>query len=98
MIFSGQSFGEQAGSTSAAAMPSAECLMVDIKAHAGNAGNVYIGRAGEVTKPGGTTDFTSGYPIAAGEEKRFWVPSGNLDYLGYICDNAGDSFSYLIHK
>lgn len=84
--------GERAGAASATQMPTQACKTVLIKAKGDNATNVYIGKAG-VTVPGETTDTTSGYPLAAGHELRLFI--GNLNEVYYICDAAGDAFSYL---
>jgi hypothetical protein len=93
--------GELAGSTTAAQMPSVSGSMVRFKARDDNAGNVYIGYSG-VTKPNGSTDTTTGFPLDAGDDSG-WVPfssavtSGdNLNDFYYICDNAGDDLIYWV--
>lgn len=85
--------GEVAGSATAAVMPTIPCSAVMFKAASDNAGVVYIGGAG-VTAKDGTTDATTGYPLAAGEETG-WIPVDNLNRLYRICDNAGDDLLYL---
>jgi hypothetical protein len=85
--------GEVAGSATAAVFPTVECEMVNIKAHADNAGNVYIGKAG-VTVADGTTDTTTGFQLDAGQETG-WLPITNLNKLYRICDNAGDDVTYI---
>lgn len=79
---------EIAGATSATVMPSAVAKFVKFKALGDNAGTVYIGVAG-VTKADGTSDDTSGWPLAANEEYGP-VPCTNLNNFYRICDNAGD--------
>ena len=64
------------------------------KAVNSNAGDVYIG-ASTVTVVDGTTDTTSGYELAAGEETG-WLPVNNLNLFYRICDNAGDDLTYLV--
>ena len=93
--------GEVAGSTSAALLPNVPCRLVVIKALSDNAGNVYIGGVADngtanVTVPGGTTDTTSGMPLAASESVTLYVD--NLNKMSYICDNAGDDFAYIVHR
>ena len=85
--------GEVAGSTSASQFPNITCRMVRFKAHADNAGKVYIGGSG-VTKVDGTTDTTTGYQLSAGEETP-WFPVDNLNRFYRITDNAGDDVTYL---
>lgn len=85
--------GEIAGSAAAAVMPTIACTLVNFKAIASNAGNVYIGAAG-VTIPNGTTDATSGWELDAGQETG-WIPVDNLNKFYRICDNAGDDLVYL---
>lgn len=60
-----------------------------IKALAANLGKVYVGYSSGVTKTDGTTDSTTGYQLAAGEEK--WCFVDNLSRIWIICDNAGDN-------
>lgn len=85
--------GELAGSATALQMPDVECHAVMFKAVSSNAGNVYIGAAG-VTAVDGTTDVTTGWELAAGEETG-WIPVDNLNRLYRICDNAGDDLVYI---
>ena len=85
--------GEVQGSATAAVFPSLPCQMVMIKAVSNNAGDVYIGVAG-VTVVDGTTDTTSGWELASGQETG-WIPVDNMDKLFRICDNAGDDVVYL---
>ncbi len=85
--------GELAGSATAAQMPDVGCRLVMFKAAASNAGNVYIGGSG-VTVPDGSTDTTTGWELAAGEESG-WLPVDNLNRFYRICDNAGDDLVYL---
>lgn len=82
-------FREKSGSTSAVQLASAECSTVNIKALADNAGKVYVGNSSSVTKADGTSDDTSGWPLAAGEFTG-WMPAANLNEIWIICDNAGD--------
>lgn len=68
------------------------CSTVLIKAEVANAGNVYIGKSGATKDP--TTDtVTCGYQLDAGQEVRLFV--GNLNEIYYVCDNAGDDFTFL---
>jgi len=85
--------GELAGSATALVMPTVTCRMVNFKAVASNAGNVYIGGAA-VTKVDGTTDVTTGLELAAGQETG-WLLVDNLNRFYRICDNAGDDLTYL---
>ena len=85
--------GELEGSASAVQMPDITCNAVGFFALTDNVGNVYIGGSG-VTVPDGTTDTTSGVPIAPGGQMQF-IPCGNLRMFYYICDNAGDDLVYL---
>lgn len=85
--------GELAGSTSAVQMPNIACRMVRFKAHADNAGNVYIGPAG-VTIVDGTTDTTTGLQLDAGDDTGF-IPIANLNLLYYISDAAIDDLTYM---
>jgi hypothetical protein len=85
--------GELAGSAVAAQLPDISCQMVMFKALGSNAGDVYLGGAG-VTVPDGTTDVTSGWELAAGEETG-WLFVDNLSKFYRICDNAGDDLVYL---
>ncbi len=85
--------GELAGSATALVMPSIAVHLVNFKAAASNAGNVYIGSSG-VTVVDGTTDTTSGFELGAGEETGF-IPVSNMNKFYRICDNAGDDLTYL---
>jgi hypothetical protein len=93
--------GELAGSTSAAQMPSVSGSLVRFKARDDNAGNVYIGYSG-VTKPNGSTDTTTGFPLDAGDDTG-WLPlpsavgaGNNMNAFYYITDNAGDDIIYWV--
>lgn len=88
--------GEVSGSVAAKQLPDVQVLpgMVYLKAATDNAGKVYVGGAG-VTKPDGTQDTTSGYPLAAGDSMGPLVIS-NLSKLYIVCDNAGDDLLYLV--
>jgi len=85
--------GELAGNTGATQMPTVSCKLVKFKAEIDNAGNVYIGGSG-VTKADGSTDTTTGFQLAAGEETP-WMPVTNLNLFYRICDNAGDDLTYI---
>jgi hypothetical protein len=85
--------GERQGSATAAQMPSVACDYVRIKACVSNAGNVYIGGSG-VTKPDGTTDTTTGFELAPGDDTG-WLPASNLSLFYLICDNATDDVTYM---
>jgi hypothetical protein len=85
--------GELAGSATAVQMPDLNTELINFKAVSSNAGNVYIGVAG-VTVVDGTTDTTTGFELAAGEETGF-IPVTNANLLYRICDNAGDDLTYI---
>ncbi len=85
--------GELAGSATAVQMPDLEVELINFKAVSDNAGNVYIGGAG-VTVPDGSTDVTTGFALAAGEETGF-IPVTNSNIIYRICDNAGDDLTYM---
>lgn len=85
--------GELAGATSATRMPNVACTLVKFKAASDNVGKVYVGGAG-VTKADGTTDTTTGWSLAAGEETPYW-PVPNVQSFYRICDNAGDDLVYV---
>ena len=88
--------GEIAGSATAARLPDIQCNMVNLKAVASNAGNVYLGGSG-VTKVDGTADATTGIELSAGQETGY-LPINNLNVLYLISDNAGDDLTYLAMK
>lgn len=71
---------------------STPCRAVKLKARAANTGKVYfvIG-TGTVTKLDGTSDTTSGWELAAGDETDLLVGLDNLTDLKGIGDNASDS-------
>lgn len=91
--FSTVTTGEVAGATSATQMPTVTSKLVKIKAHADNAGKVYIGVSG-VTAVNGTTDTTSGWQLSPKDETP-WLPISNLNMLYRICDNVGDDVTYI---
>lgn len=93
--FTAPGSGELAGSTTAVQMPDRACRYVRFKAHADNAGNVYIGVSSSVTKADGSTDTTTGLQLAAGDDTG-WIPVDNLSRFFRITDNAGDDLSYLL--
>ncbi len=86
--------GELAGSATAVQMPSIACKLVRFKAHADNAGNVYIGGVSGLTVADGSTDATTGLQLDAGDDTG-WLPVDNLDLFYRICDNAGDDLTYI---
>lgn len=86
--------GELQGSASAIQMPSVACHLCRFKAVASNVGKVYIGTSTNVTKVDGTTDTTSGFELAAGDDTG-WLPVTNTNVFWRICDNAGDDLTYL---
>lgn len=88
--------GELQGVTSATQMPSVAAKMVKFKARGSNAGYAYVGREG-VTKPDGTTDATTGWELAAGEESP-WCVCQNLNEFYRICDNVGDGLVYFVQN
>lgn len=86
--------GELQGSATAVQGPNVAARFVRYKAVADNAGSVYLGLAG-VTVPDGTTDATSGFELAAGDETG-WIPCTNLNTHYRICANAGDDLVYMV--
>lgn len=87
--------GEIEGSASAAQLPDISANLAKLKAQAGNSGNVYLGTSSSVTIADGTTDTTTGFELAGGDETP-WLPLENLNELYLICDNAGDDLTYVI--
>ncbi len=85
--------GERAGSVTAVQMPTVEARFVCFKAAYDNVGKVYLGGAG-VTVKDGTTDATTGFPLAPGEVSPMF-PIGNVNEFYIICDNAGDDICYI---
>lgn len=92
-IFTTVKSGEIAGSASAAQMSDIPCSMVMFSALQDNASTVFIGISG-VTADDGTTDTTTGFALEARMQTP-WIPIDNLNRLYYICDAAGDAFTYL---
>lgn len=87
---------EVAGSTDAAQLPAVPYSWGYIKAARANTGNVYIGGSSDVAIVG-TTDAAAktGFELDAGEVLPL-EGVGNLNDLWYICDNATDTFVYLV--
>ena len=85
--------GELQGSGSVLQMPTLACKYVKFKARGDNAGYVYIGGSA-VTIPNGTTDITTGFELASGEETG-WLPATNVNLFYRICNNAGDDLTYI---
>lgn len=94
LLFAQTATGEVQGATSATQLPGIASQAIRIKAVVSNAGNVYIGTS-TVTKPDGTTDVTTGWELAPGDETP-WIFLKNLSELYYICDNATDDLVYFI--
>lgn len=88
--------GEVAGGTVQAQLPDVTSRFALIRAAADNTGKVYIGAGTAVTKADGTTDTTTGYALAAGNEMVFL--GANLNLLYRICDNAGDDLIYISYR
>jgi len=86
--------GEVSGSATAKVLPTIPGSMIWIKAVSSNAGDVYLGTS-TVTVVNGTTDITSGWELAAGEQIGP-LPLANLNLLYIICDNAGDDIVYIV--
>lgn len=86
--------GVVAGSTVATILPTLVCSMVNIKAYAGNVGNVYIGPDTSVTVAGTANNFTGGFELDGGQETG-WLPVKNLNEFARICDNDGDDICYI---
>ena len=87
--------GEVGGSTTALQLPTKAGRYFRVKAQGDNAGIVAVGIASDLTLPNGSTDTTSGWPLAAGEETG-WLPLTNLDVLWMRCTNAGDDIAYWV--
>jgi hypothetical protein len=85
--------GELAGTTTATQLPNVACKLIRFKAHADNAGNVYLGGSA-VTKADGTTDQTTGLQLAPGDDTG-WIPVSNANLFYRISDNAGDGLTYI---
>lgn len=86
--------GSRAGSATAEQLDvNTPCATVLIKAEVANAGNVYIGSSSSVTADPTADTVTCGYQLDAGQEVRLFI--GNLNEVYYICDNAGDDFTFL---
>ena len=85
--------GELVGVTSATQLPNQVCKYVKFKAKADNTGTVYIG-AGDITVADESTDTTSGFPLAAGEETG-WIPCENLNQFFRLATAVGDACSYM---
>lgn len=89
--------GEVAGSVTAVQFPHiVKGDYIRFKAHADNAGNVYVGRVG-VTKVAGSSGMTAGFQLAPSDDSG-WIPMpfGGSQAFYYICDNAGDDFTYMV--
>jgi hypothetical protein len=86
--------GELQGSATALQLPDIVGGLVWFKAHADNAGNVYLGFSG-VTVADGTTDVTTGLQLDAGDMIGPMTLS-NLNKMYRICDNAGDDLTYIV--
>ena len=87
--------GERAGSLTAVQLPTKAGRYFRVKAAGDNAGVVCLGLSTSVTLPNGSTDATTGWPLAAGEETG-WLPLTNLDVLWMICTNAADDIVYWV--
>lgn len=87
--------GELAGATSATVCAAATARYVRLKARSDNAGSVYLGFDATVTAANGTTDTTTGFELAAGDDTG-WLPLANLNQLWRICNNAGDDLTYWV--
>lgn len=87
--------GEWAPGVAAATAPTIACKLARLKARAANTGKVYIGIPAEtVTKADGTTDTTTGFELAPGDDTG-WIPLDNLNRISGIGDNATDSVTYM---
>jgi hypothetical protein len=90
-----QSFktGGLAGSTTSVKPASTPCSMVNFMAPASNTGKVYIGPDTSVIKEDGTTNYTTGWELAAGQQTG-WLPAGDVSMFSYICTNATDDLIF----
>lgn len=84
--------GEQAGSATAVQLANVPCALVRIRARSDNVGSVYLGGSG-VTAPDGTTDTTTGFELAPGDETG-WLTIANLNQL-WIISAVGDDITYM---
>jgi hypothetical protein len=87
--------GEFAPSTSATVFPTLTAKLVRLKARTANAGNVWVGDASDTTAGDGTTDVTSGFQLAPGDDSG-WLPVANLNVFFGKGDNAADSVTYMV--
>jgi len=85
--------GELAGVTSATRLPDQKCVMVMLKAKAGNPTNVYIGGS-NVTVADGSTDVTTGFQLDAGDTTP-WLIVNNMNMFYRICDSVDDGMTYM---
>ena len=93
--------GEVLGSTDAAQMPTQTYRWGYIKAESGNSGSVFIGSSSDVEAFGSTdTNTTGGLELDAGDViiLDMFPPDlhSNLNEFWYICENAGDDFTYML--
>ncbi len=95
IIFTAIATGEVAGSATQAVFPTVAAKLIKIKAHADNAGKVYIGTSTSITVANGSTDTTTGWQLSPKDETP-WLPLSNLNLLYRICDNAGDDVTYIV--
>jgi hypothetical protein len=87
--------GEVAGAATATVLPTLTCKWVKFFGVSDNAAAVYIGITSGVTKPNGSTDTTTGIPVAAGGETD-WLPAPNLNLNGFYQIGAvGDDLVYI---
>lgn len=88
--------GELVGIASATACPSVSAKFVKFKARATNTGYVCIGTSSNVTLGAGTTNATTGFELAAGEDTP-WLPvaGGNLNSFYRICSSTSDHLTYI---
>ena len=78
------------------AFPTRAARLVRFKGRAANTGKVYVGVYGvNVTKADSTTDTTTGFELAAGDDTG-WIPCNNLSQFKGIGDNATDSVTYMV--
>lgn len=85
--------GELAGAAAATQCPDVDGKLMKFKAASDNAGSFYIGKSG-VTARNGTTDTTTGWELAPGEDSG-WIPVDSLSSF-YFISAVGDDATYMV--
>ena len=92
-----QSFktGALAGSVAAVRCNPLPCSYVNFLAPKSNTGEVYIGPDTSVTVEAGTTNYTAGWELQAGQQTG-WLPVSDMSMFAYICDAAADDLLFFV--